>query len=147
MRKMMNKKGFSLVELMIVVVIMGILIAVAIPLYSAITTNAENKTCANNIKVIKNTCSNYYASTDPQTAMPDLDTLESMMEAEDIPTCPVDAAKAYKIYVDNTGRCEVVCQNIDDTDHTLAKTGATEDGKTTDGYTILPQTKSATPET
>ncbi|MBR5321451.1 MAG: prepilin-type N-terminal cleavage/methylation domain-containing protein, partial [Clostridia bacterium] len=31
MRKMLNKKGFSLVELMIVVVIMGILIAVAIP--------------------------------------------------------------------------------------------------------------------
>ncbi|MCH5189576.1 MAG: prepilin-type N-terminal cleavage/methylation domain-containing protein, partial [Oscillospiraceae bacterium] len=42
----MNKKGFSLVELMIVVVIMGILIAVAIPLYGAITKNANNKTCA-----------------------------------------------------------------------------------------------------
>ena len=48
MRKLLNKKGFSLVELMIVVVIMGILIAVAIPLYSAITKNAEKRTCQAN---------------------------------------------------------------------------------------------------
>lgn len=48
MRKVLNKKGFSLVELMIVVVIMGILIAVAIPLYGAITENAERRTCQAN---------------------------------------------------------------------------------------------------
>lgn len=48
----MNKKGFSLVELMIVVVIMGILVAVAIPLYGAITENAERKTCQSNQKLI-----------------------------------------------------------------------------------------------
>lgn len=48
MRKLLNKKGFSLVELMIVVVIMGILIAVAIPLYGAITKNAEKRTCQAN---------------------------------------------------------------------------------------------------
>lgn len=52
MRKMINKKGFSLVELMIVVVIMGILVAVAIPLYGAITENAEKKTCQSNQKLI-----------------------------------------------------------------------------------------------
>lgn len=38
-----NKKGFTLVELMIVVVIMGILVAVAVPVYGAVTTNAEKK--------------------------------------------------------------------------------------------------------
>ncbi len=48
MRKLHNKKGFSLVELMIVVVIMGILMAVAIPLYGAVTDNAEAKTCGTN---------------------------------------------------------------------------------------------------
>ncbi len=48
----MNKKGFSLVELMIVVVIMGILIAVAIPLYGAITENAEKRTCQKNQTLI-----------------------------------------------------------------------------------------------
>ena len=53
MRRSLNKKGFSLVELMIVVVIMGILIAVAIPLYGAITENAEKKSCKSNQALIR----------------------------------------------------------------------------------------------
>ena len=115
MRKMMNKKGFSLVELMIVVVIMGILIAVAIPLYGAITTNANAKTCANNIKVIKNTCANYFSSND-QKAMPDANTLAGMMEAKKTPTCPLDndadADDGYQIMVDlKTGIAKVYCLN------------------------------------
>ncbi len=59
MRKMLNKKGFSLVELMIVVVIMGILIAVAIPLYGAITENAEKKTCKSNQALIREMFAKY----------------------------------------------------------------------------------------
>ena len=53
MRKLTNKKGFSLVELMIVVVIMGILIAVAIPLYGSLTENAERKTCQDNQRTMR----------------------------------------------------------------------------------------------
>lgn len=53
MRKLINKKGFSLVELMIVVVIMGILIAVAVPLYGVITKNAEKRTCQDNQRTIR----------------------------------------------------------------------------------------------
>lgn len=47
-----SKKGFTLVELMIVVVIMAILVAVAVPIYSAVTTNARKKTCQANIREI-----------------------------------------------------------------------------------------------
>ncbi len=68
MRKLLNKKGFSLVELMIVVVIMGILIAVAIPLYGAITENAEKKTCKSNQALIREMFAKYCVAENGKTA-------------------------------------------------------------------------------
>jgi len=62
MRKMMNKKGFTLVELMIVVVILGILVAIAIPIFSAVTKNAKKKACASNIRIIEGNLTNYLAT-------------------------------------------------------------------------------------
>ena len=53
-----SKKGFTLVELMIVVVIMAILVAVAVPIYSAVTDNARTKTCKGNQREIVSTVSN-----------------------------------------------------------------------------------------
>lgn len=110
MRKLMNKKGFSLVELMIVVVIMGILIAVAIPLYGAITRNANNKTCATNIKNIKAAASNYYASYDQKSI--DATELKNMMDGEKIPACPLGGA--YGIKINSKGGAVVRCNNTKD---------------------------------
>ncbi len=53
MRKLMSKKGFTLVELMIVVVILGILVAIAVPIFGAVTKNAKKKSCLSNQRVIK----------------------------------------------------------------------------------------------
>ena len=53
-RFLKTKKGFSLVELMIVVVIMAILVAVAVPIYNSVTGNAREKTCLNNQRQILN---------------------------------------------------------------------------------------------
>lgn len=97
MRKMMNKKGFSLVELMIVVVIMGILIAVAIPLYGAIQDNAKNNTCESNIDVIKQNAANYYAIND-KLATPD--DIAKMFDDGKLPVCPWDD-KAYTVTVND----------------------------------------------
>jgi len=49
---MKSKKGFSLVELMIVVVIMAILVAVAVPIYNSVTDNARKGTCTDNQRQI-----------------------------------------------------------------------------------------------
>jgi len=59
MRKMMNKKGFTLVELMIVVVILGILVAIAVPIYSAVTRNAKIKACNSNMRIIRSNLASY----------------------------------------------------------------------------------------
>ena len=58
MKFLKSKKGFTLVELMIVVVIMAILVAVAVPIFSAVTKNARAKTCAGNKRQIVSQISN-----------------------------------------------------------------------------------------
>jgi len=47
-----NKKGFTLVELMVVVAILGVLIAVAVPVYNNVTTKAELSTIKANLRII-----------------------------------------------------------------------------------------------
>ena len=103
MRKLMNKKGFSLVELMIVVVIMGILIAVAIPLYGAIQDNAKNKTCKNNIVAIRSNATNYYASNGVKA---DPTTLASTFDDKKLPVCPWDKLQ-YAVTIGDDGGATV----------------------------------------
>lgn len=51
--KMRNKKGFTLVELMVVVVIIGILVAIAIPVYGSTQENARLRAHQANIRTIE----------------------------------------------------------------------------------------------
>ena len=118
MRKMMNKKGFSLVELMIVVVIMGILIAVAIPLYGAITTNANNKTCTNNIKAIKSNAATYKSSYNVNV---DKAELAKMFDDSKLPDCPFDQdsdGTDYAVSLETNGAVKVECKYAGDETHT-----------------------------
>ena len=59
-RFLKSKKGFSLVELMIVVVIMAILVAVAVPIFNSVTGSAREKTCIDNQRQLMTTLTNLY---------------------------------------------------------------------------------------
>ena len=52
--KMFRKdEGFTLVELMVVVLIIGILVAIAIPVFNAAQANAKLKTCQGNQRIVE----------------------------------------------------------------------------------------------
>jgi prepilin-type N-terminal cleavage/methylation domain-containing protein len=56
-----NKHGFTLVELMVVVAIIGILVAIAVPVYNAITIRAEQATIEYNLRVLDGAIMMYHA--------------------------------------------------------------------------------------
>ena len=123
MRKLMSKKGFTLVELMIVIVIMGILVAVAIPVYGAVTKNAEKKTCISNMRDIKSTAATYQMqgnNGDPVkfTSETDISTeanFTKLFEGGNLPKCPTGAAYTVKAEDTNDGCKITVTCNADAT--------------------------------
>ena len=136
MRKLMSKKGFTLVELMIVIVIMGILVAVAIPVYGAVTKNAEKKTCISNMRDMKSTAATFQMqgnNGDQVTLAKDGDTLDlakdtryTKLFTDGMPKCPSDGTyTATMTRKDGIYEFTIECSNKAD-GHVLPAATATE---------------------
>ena len=69
MSKMMrNRKGFTLIELMIVVAIIGILAAIAIPQFASYRQRAQDSAAKSALKNLATAQENYYAEYNTYTA-------------------------------------------------------------------------------
>jgi len=62
MRMFRKDEGFTLVELMVVVLIIGILVAVAIPIFNNASNSARVRTCQSNQRTIEGAVQQYNAA-------------------------------------------------------------------------------------
>jgi type IV pilus assembly protein PilA len=94
--KMFRKdEGFTLVELMVVVLIIGILVAIAVPIFNAAKASAQKKTCFANERTVEGAYQQYLAGDNPTVANDtDLETALKGTYIKTWPTCP-DTAGAY----------------------------------------------------
>ena len=87
---MKARKGLTLVELMIVVLILGALAAIAIPRIVGGSTAAKANACKTNVDLIKSQIELYYANTGSWPANLQVITQDPAYFPDGEPTCPVD---------------------------------------------------------
>ncbi len=94
--KKMSKKGFTLVEIMIVVAIIGLLAAIAIPSFMKARTTSQQKACINNLRQIEAGKEQWaLAEKQAQGATPPDTAIDEYMKAT--PECPAGGTYDYDV--------------------------------------------------
>lgn len=98
---MKKKKGFTLIELIIVIAILALLIAIAIPRYQRSNLSAQATAHNANVRVIKNAAI-LYSMDKPTEGTIKLDDLKPYLESGEVPT-PAKALKkdAFTVKAEN----------------------------------------------
>lgn len=81
-----SNKGFTLIELMVVLVIIAILVAIAVPIYNNTRANAQRRACQANLRLIDGAAAAYFVG---YGTMPS--SVEELVEKgylKSLPRCP-----------------------------------------------------------
>jgi len=91
MVKVKNKKGFTLIELSMVIAIIGILYSVSIPLFSETAIKAKETALKDNLHIMRKAIDNYYSVKEHYP-----ETIQKLVDDKFIRFIPVDSITKQK---------------------------------------------------
>jgi prepilin-type N-terminal cleavage/methylation domain-containing protein len=117
--KRTKKQGFTLVEIMIVVAIIGLLAAIAIPNFVKARTTAQQNACINNLRLIDAAKQQWaleqrkQTSDSPSASGTEIQPYLGRGANGELPSCPVDPQSAFtSSYTCNNVGTSPTCQML-----------------------------------